>query len=360
MLTCAETEVAISAADFDCDPWLLNCYNGTIDLRTGNLRAHSPIDLITKLCPVDFDPNAPCERFAAFLSRILGHQPGLVDYVQRVLGYALTGLVREKACFCLFGDGNNGKTTLLELVRHIVGDYAAQVMIDSLMTRRSQESNTSMADLADIRGARFVTTSETEEGQRLAEGKLKFLTGMSEIKTCRKYENPVTFAPTHKIFMDANHRPVVLGTDRAIWDRLKLIPFVVSIPADEIDKDLLNKLKAEASGVLAWAVRGCLAWQQRGRLDEPLTVRDSVNSWQSDDDPYREFFEDVCEFDPAHSVPVADLLKEFRQWATENGIKVQSRTRLYQTLQRRECRQERQRDECGRQIRCWKGVKVVR
>lgn len=355
MLTCAETEATVSAAELDRDLWLLNCRNGTVDLRTGELRPHNRADLITKLCPVNFDPNATCPQFEKFLTRIL---PGLTDYIQRVLGYALTGDVSEKACFCLFGEGNNGKTTLLELFRYMLGDYSAQVMIDTLMVRRSGESNTSLADLADLRGARFVTTSETEEGQKLAEGKLKYLTGMNEIKAVRKYEHWFTFAPTHKLFLDANHRPLVRGSETAIWNRLKLIPFTVSIPDNEIDKDLLRKLKAEAPGVLAWAVKGCLAWQQDG-LSEPQQIRDSVETWKSEDDPYQEFFEDECEFDPAHSVPVSKLWSKFESWASGNGIRYASRTKLYKRLELRGCSQDRLRDATGRQVRCWKGIKVL-
>jgi putative DNA primase/helicase len=357
MLACAEAEkgVPIAVEELDRDPWLLNCNNGTIDLRTGQLRPHRPADMITKLCPVDFDPDATCPLFELFVNRIL--PGGLVEYARRFFGYALTGLVIEKVCFCFFGVGNNGKTTLLELFRFILGPYAAQVMIDSLMTRRAQETNASLADLADLRGARFVTTSETEEGQRLAEGKLKYLTGMGEVKTCRKYENPITFVPTHKIFMDANHRPVVRGTDEAIWSRLKVIPFTVSIPPKEIDKDLLTKLKAEAPGVLAWAVRGCLAWQQSG-LCEPLAVRDSVSSWKSEDDPYREFFEDRCEFDPAHSVPVTDMWMAFTTWGTENGLRYPSREGLQDRLHQKGCSKAVLRDPSGRQVRSWKGVKL--
>jgi putative DNA primase/helicase len=356
MLSCAESEAAVTAAaaNLDRDPWLLNCQNGTVDLSTGKLRPHSQADLITKFCPVEFNAFATCPEFEKFINRIL---PGLTDYLQRVLGYALTGEVSEKACFCLFGGGNNGKTTLLELFRYILGDYAAQVMIDSLMTR-SQESNASMADLADLRGARFVTTSETEEGQRLAEGKLKYLTGMSEIKTCRKYENPVTFVPTHKIFLDANHRPIVRGSDTAIWTRLKLIPFEVSIPKDEIDKDLLTKLKAEAPGVLAWAIRGCLAWQLDG-LAEPQVVRDSIHSWQSEDDPYREFFEDECGFDPACSVSREDLWNGFSTWAKANGLKDPSRTKLHERLRLRGCSEFKPRNAAGKQIRSWMGVRLT-
>lgn len=360
MLSCAEAEAGITAqaAELDRNPWLLNCKNGTVDLQTGLLRPHRQEDLITKVCPVDFDEGASCPLFLGFLGRILGERPALIAYVQKVVGYALTGDVSAKACFCLFGDGNNGKTTLLEVLRHILGDYAAQVMIDSLMVRRSQESNASLADLADLRGARFVTTSETEEGQRLAEGKLKYLTGMSQIKTCRKYENPMTFEPTHKVFMDANHRPVVRGADKAIWTRLKLIPFTVTIPDDEIDRDLPNKLKAEAPGVLAWAVQGCLAWQREG-LVEPPEVQESVKTWKNEDDPIKEFFEERAEFGPTHLTPVSDIWEEFRTWTADIGIKYPPRSRLHEQLRKQGCSKTVERDERARQVRCWKGVKLI-
>ena len=359
LLACAESEpgIAVSATALDKDPWLLNCLNGTLDLRTGALIPHRQDELITKLCPVKFDANAACPIFSVFISRILAGSTPLIAYLRRVLGYALSGQITEKACFCLFGDGNNGKTTLLELIRHILGDYSAQVMIDTLMTRRAQESNASLADLADLRGARFVTTSETEAGQRLAEGKLKYLTGMSEIKTCRKYENPVTFPPTHKIFMDANHRPIVRGSDAAIWTRLKLIPFTVSIPDDEIDKSLLNKLKAEAAGVLAWMVKGCLEWRQGG-LDEPDEVKASVDTWKSEDDPYKEFFEDECEFDPSYSAAVSTLWPRFSDWAKQNGIRYPSKSGLYERLHARGCTKGVAQPALGKQFRCWKGIRL--
>lgn len=360
MLACAESEkgITVSVADLDRDSWLLNCKNGTLDLRTGKHRPHAPGDLITKLSPVEFDENAPCPTFLAFISRVMGGSAALVEYLQRVFGYALTGNVTEKACFCFFGEGNNGKTTLLELFRFILGDYASQVMIDTLMKTRAQENNASLADLADLRGARFVTTSETEDGQRLAEGKIKYLTGMSEIKTCRKYENFVTFPPAHKIFMDANHRPVVRGSDPAIWVRLKLIPFIISIPDAEIDKDLLSKLKAEAAGVLAWAVKGCLAWQQQG-LAEPPEVRASVDAWKSEDDPYKEFFEDECEFDPSYSTPATKMWDSFKTFCGGNGIKDPSKARLSKELLSRGCSKVRERpDSLSKQVRSWKGVRV--
>jgi putative DNA primase/helicase len=215
MLTCAEYEEGIPALaeELDRNPYLLNFLNGTLDLKSGVLCEHRREDLITKLVHFDFDPQASCPLFLQFICRIMGASPDasepelerasrLVSYLQKCFGYSLTGDVAEKAVFCLFGAGNNGKTTLLEAIRFILAEYSTQVLIDSLMMHHSRESNASLADLGDLRGARFVTTSEAEEGQRLAVGKLKYLTqGMGEIKTCRKYENPIKFTATHKLFL---------------------------------------------------------------------------------------------------------------------------------------------------------------
>ena len=154
---------------------------------------------------------------------------------------AVRGFFR-KVVFLIVGAGNNGKTTLLEIIRFILAEYSAQVLIDTLMSHNSRESSASMADLADLRGARFVTTSEAEEGQRLAVGKLKYITqGMGAIKACRKYENPITFSATHKLFLDANHKPVIRGAEKAAWNRLKPVPFVVTVPPEQIDKALLRE-----------------------------------------------------------------------------------------------------------------------
>src|SRR5262249_51515381 len=265
--------------DFDTDPLLLNCKNGTLDLRTGELRAHSRRDLITKMCAVRYNDTAKCPVFLRFLDTIFNQSGDLMAYVQRILGYALTDDVGEKALFCFHGDGNNGKTTLLEVVRYLLADYAGQIMIESLLTDNPFHRSTALADLADLRGARFVTTSEADRGKHLAEAQIKQLTGMGQVKSCRKYENPVEFPPTFKIFMDTNHKPMVRGQDAAIWSRLKLIPFTVTIPKDEIDKNLLEKLKREAPGILRWAVEGCLEWQRDG-LNEPSEVSESVQEWQ--------------------------------------------------------------------------------
>jgi len=328
-LECSECEIgiAISANALDTDPFLLNCLNGTLDLRTGKLCAHDRRDLITKIVRVNYRADATCPQFLRFINRIMGDnsdaEPSgraqrLVAYLRKCFGYALTAEVSEKAIFCFFGSGNNGKTTLLEIIRFILTEYSAQVLIDSLMAHHSRESNTSVADLGDLRGARFVTTSEAEEGQKLAVGKLKYLTqGMGEIKACRKYENPISFAATHKLFLDANHKPVIRGGEKAVWNRLKPIPFVITIPAEEIDKTLLEKLKTETAGILAWLVEGCQLWLREG-LGDPPEVTEASAEWQTESDRFRAFIDERYAIDADGWVPAAQPWSAYGDWCESN------------------------------------------
>jgi putative DNA primase/helicase len=366
-LTCAEYEDGLSApaSMWDTQPYLLNFKNGTLDLLTGQLRAQDRRDLITRLVHFEYHADADCPRFLKFIHRIMGHDgrgapnertQRLVGYLQKCFGYSLTGDVSEKAVFCLFGSGDNGKTTLLEVVRFVIVEYSAQILIDSLIAHRARESSNCSADLADLRGARYVTTSESEEGHTLAIGKLKYLSqGMGEIKVCRKYENPITFAVSHKLFLDANHKPVVSASDEAIWKRLKAVFFEVTIPPSEIDKKLLDKLKTEAEGILAWMVEGCLRWMREG-LGDPPEVSEATNAWRADFDNFQRFFNEYYVLDANAWVAVAEVWPTYQSWCNSNDEKVQLRKESFdKRLEALGCwRGARQ---CG-QIRAWVGVRA--
>lgn len=367
MLASTECEQPIMTADLDQDAYLLNCENGTLDLRDGQLREHRREDHITKLVLVRYKPEAQCPIFIQFLQRIMGDSPDasqadgeragrLASYLQKVFGYSLTGDVSEKVIFCFFGTGNNGKTTLLEAIRFVLWEFSAQIQIDTLMSYRQRESNASLSDLADLHGARFVTTSEAEQGGRLAEGKLKYLSaGMGSVKTCRKYENPITFRATHKLFIDANHKPIIRGADQAIWNRLKLIPFDVTIPLQEIDKALLEKLKGEAEGILAWMVEGCRRWRTEG-LGDPPEVSQASAGWHSEMSMLREFIEDSCVISPEALCPIGDLHKAYQSWAQENGERDTAWLRAFDDeLTAKGCRKKRDRVG-GKQTRVWQGI----
>ena len=329
MLSMAECEIYVRPAELDTDPFALNFLNGTVDLRTGEMRAHWRSDLITKLVRYKYSPSAACPRWLAFLAQVMGEVPGaaeddldrsqrLVAYLRRALGYSLTGTTIEKAVFIPFGTGDNGKSTMLSTFRHLVEEYSVLLQVDTLMVR--QESNNTQADLADLRGARFVQTSETEEGQRLAQGKLKRITqGMGKIKATRKYENPIEFAETHKLWMDTNRKPTIRDVDdKATFNRLHPIPFTVTIPKDQIDKELPGKLLNEAEGILAWAVEGARLWHAEG-LAKPAEVEAAKDQWREDMDQLGRFIEERCVTSDVFGASAASLYADYKQWAADGG-----------------------------------------
>ncbi len=327
----AEPHLAVSVDELDTDPFALNFSNGTVDLRTGIIRAHRREDLITKWIPRRYRPATECRTWRRVVSRVL---PGLEDFFQCAVGYSATGITSEKAVFIPHGGGNNGKTMLLATVREVLGDYYAVLLqIDTLMARNVD--NNSQADLADLRGARFVMTSETEEGQRLAEGKLKRLTqGMGRIKAVRKYENPIEFSESHKLWLDCNHKPVVRGTDPAIWNRLRLIPFGVTIPDEEIDRELPRKLIAESEGILAWIVEGAVQWHEYG-LGKPLAMESAGREWRSEMDQLGRFIEEQCIVGDHFRASSSSLYGEYKRWAEANGEQFVTSTALSLRLKER-------------------------
>ena len=243
MIALAKSDAPIPAraADFDADPWLLNVQNGVLNLRTGELMPHAPEHLCSKLAPVTFDAGAHCPTWHAFLHRIFAGDAELIDYLQRWLGYCLTGQVSEQYLHALWGSGANGKSVLIGTVLALLGDYGATAAPELLLARDGKHPT----EVADLQGRRFVCSVETDEGRRLAEAAVKSLTGGDTVKARRMHENFWEFSPTHKLALVTNHKPKVTGTDHAIWRRLRLIPFEVTIPDAEQDKTLPAKLQAE-------------------------------------------------------------------------------------------------------------------
>jgi len=329
LLSMAEFEIYVTPAELDEHPYLLNFTNGTVDLRNGELRPHNRADLITKLVHYDYRSDASYVRWQAFLDQIMGggadageadlaRAQGLTEFLQRAAGYSLTGVTTEKAVFVLFGEGDNGKSTMLSTFRQLIEEYSTLLQVDSLMVR--QESNNTQADLADLRGARFVQTSETEEGQRLAQGKLKRITqGMGKIKAVRKYENPIEFSETHKLWLDTNRRPSIKDADdKATFNRLHPIPFTVRIPKDQIDRDMSAKLLMEAEGILAWAVAGAKLWYESG-LKKPPEVEAAKNEWRTEMDQLGRFVEERCVVDDSLQVAGSTLYADYKRWTEESG-----------------------------------------
>ena len=311
----SESGIPVAPEDLDSDPWLLNCANGTIDLRTGQLQAHRREDLCTKLAAVRFEPTATCPLFEGFLDRIMGCDFELAGFVQRSIGYALTGSVKEQAIFIWYGSGANGKTTLIEAIRELLGDYAKTADSALLLSKKSDGISNNIARLA---GARFVSTSETEAGRRLDETQVKQLTGGDTITARFLYAEFFEFAALFKLFLATNHRPKIRGTDKGIWRRIRLVPFNVTIPDEQQDKELKDKLRDELPGILAWAVRGSLAWQNQG-LGIPPEVREATESYRCDMDVVGRFISERCIPKAGIKTPVSKLYGEYVTWCEENG-----------------------------------------
>jgi P4 family phage/plasmid primase-like protien len=310
----SEPGIAILPDELDRDPWLLNCLNGTLDLRTGRLRPHDPHDLITKLIPIPYDAAAACPLWERFLEQILP-DPAVRRFVKRAIGYAATGDTREQALFFLFGGGANGKSTLLNLIMAALGDYAKQAAPELLTYSKNDRHPTELADLV---GVRFVASIEVDEGKRLAEALVKQMTGGDRMKARRMRENFFDFAPTHKVFLAANHRPVIRGTDHAIWRRIHLIPFEVSIPPEQQDKQLPTKLYGELPGILRWIVEGCLEWQWAG-LGVPQAVANATREYRAEQDVLGAFLEEECEILPTATVTSKALYAAYEAWCKRTG-----------------------------------------
>ncbi|MBF6614955.1 MAG: bifunctional DNA primase/polymerase, partial [Chloroflexi bacterium] len=274
----AEDGIPVRVAELDAHPWLLNCLNGTVDLRTGAIYPARREDLMTRSVPVNYDPDARCPTWTAMLERLMADNSKLTDFLRRAVGYSLTGDTSERTIFILYGTGANGKSTFLETLRSVLGNYAMRTPTETLMARRD---NAATNDIARLKGARFVTASESEEGKRLAESLIKDLTGGDTISARFLNKEFFEFRPEGKIWLSTNHKPVIRGTDKGIWDRIKLVPFQVLITAAQKDRDLVRKLAAEADGILAWAVRGCIEWLRDG-LAAPYEVVSATEQYRGE------------------------------------------------------------------------------
>jgi putative DNA primase/helicase len=317
MLTIAKSSeaIAITHHELDADPWLLNVENGTIDLRTGELRAHRRADHITKLAPVIFDAAAKAPTWDRFIDQAMAGNAALVDFLRRLIGYALTGSIREHALGFFFGGGRNGKSTFLGTIHSMLGDYARPAPRGLLFKSKTERHPT---ELASLFGARFVTCSEVEAGRSFDEALVKDLTGGDHISARQMREDFWSFAPTHKFFLAGNHKPNVRGDDDGIWRRIRLVPWTVQVPEADVDKELPEKLRAELPGILAWAVRGCLEWQRDG-LGEPIEVREATDQYREESDVIGEFFRLRCLFHPEGVVARRMLRESYEVYAKDNG-----------------------------------------
>lgn len=314
-LSMSEEGIPISPDEMDSDPWLFNCQNGTLDLKTGKLRGHRRGDCITQLCPIDFDPSARCPNWDQTLDLFFARDAELIDYWDRLTGYALVGVVRDHIMPIAYGTGCNGKSTILGTLLETFGpDYAMKCPPDMLMAKKNDSHPTERTDLFH---KRLVVAIESEKGRRLNETMVKELTGGDRIRARRMREDNWEFKPTHTLMMATNSKPVIRGTDKGIWRRLKLIPFTVSVEGKQDDKAMPEKLRQELPGILARCVRGCLKWQEKG-LDEPKTVKEATEGYRREQDVLAGFLEEHTIQDASLRVRCNELYAKYKQ-ETESG-----------------------------------------
>lgn len=313
--------IPASPDDFDAYTDYLNCQNGIVNLRNGELIPHDSNFMMSKACLSDYDTShGKPKRWLQFLDEVTDGDSELVEYIQRCIGYSISGSTREQCAYFLYGLGNNGKSTFLDTISELLGNYAANAQPDSLMLHSKFGGSGANSDIARLKSARFVTSEEPTEGVRLNEGLLKQLTGGSKV-TCRfLYGDEFEYTPEFKIWIATNHKPIVRGTDLGIWRRIKLIPFEVNIPKEKVDKNLKYRLRKEFPQILAWAVEGCIKWQREG-IAEPQRVLDATKEYKQEMDLIASFVEQCIEIDYSVRTPfmASDLFSLYLNWARKNN-----------------------------------------
>jgi len=315
-LTLASTEqgIAVTPDDLDPDPYLINCRNGTLDLRTCELRTHDPANMITKLAGAAYDPGAAGTAWTRFLDRVQP-DPAMRSYLSRLVGHALEGRVSEHVLPIFWGDGANGKGTFVGAVLAALGEYADAADPD-LLTARTFDAHP--AGVADLFGLRLAVLHETDAGRRLAEGTVKRLTGGDRIKARRMRENFWSFDPSHTFAVLTNHKPRVSGTDEGIWRRLRLVPWPVVVPAEERDEALGDRLALEADAVLAWVVAGYRDWRGQG-LADPDAVTVATRSYRDESDALGRFVDECCLTMAGCRVRSSELYATWSKWCASEG-----------------------------------------
>ncbi|WP_230598364.1 phage/plasmid primase, P4 family [Xanthomonas albilineans] len=323
----ADRRHAATTSEWDADPWLLNTPGGVVDLRTGRRRTHERADRMTKITTAT--PGDGCPIWQKFLAEVTGQDNELQAYLQRMVGYALTGSTQEHALFFLYGTGANGKSVFVNTLATIFGDYAANAPMDTFMETRTDRHPT---DMAGLRGSRFVAAIETEQGRRWAESKLKNLTGGDKISARFMRQDFFEFFPQFKLFVAGNHRPAIRNIDEAMKRRLHLIPFTITVPAERRDKHLQEKLLNERDGILGWAVQGCLHWQRLGRLSPPQQVLQATEEYFEAEDALGRWINERCVRHANAKSLTAELFNDWKLWADDAGEFIGSQKRFADLL----------------------------
>lgn len=319
--------MVVTTDQFDRDPWVLPVKNGVVDLKTGNLHQGYPVDLLLNACPHEWTGiDTPCPIWDKAIEDIMTGSREMAGFLNRLFGYSITGLTTEHILPVFFGKGRNGKTLIVETVRFVMGSLASPIRAEMLLDQSFMKSSSGPSpDIMSLKGLRIAFASETDEGRRISPSQVKLLTGGDTLVGRSPHDRYETrFEPSHTLFLMTNNKPHAPANEFAIWKRLVLVPFLVSFvddPSDEderqIDKDLPYKLKNEASGILAWLVRGCISWQSRG-LELPALVSEATGEYRRDEDITLDFIEACCELDPEYQVSSSQLYDAYKEWHAAN------------------------------------------
>lgn len=309
--------VVFAASDSNKDPWALNCTNGTLDLRTGAIRKHDRAEIITRCCPVEYDPEAKAPSFERFLEEVQP-DPEIRAYLARLLGYAAIGVVREHILGVFWGVGQNGKSVLADTCAAALGSYARPGPSTLIVIGKNDQHPT---DVASCSGSRLVIVHETKRGAAFDSSKVKLLTG-GDLLTARFMRGDFfVFAPSHTLVMLTNYKPEADGSDAALWRRVQLVPFDVVIPDDRVDRELKERIvRDELPGVLRWLVAGAMEWQRIG-LAPPQTVREQTEQYRSGEDSVSNFLDERCNRQPELKQPGGPLYAAYKAWCVDSGTK---------------------------------------
>jgi putative DNA primase/helicase len=342
-------ELNINTDFLDTDPWLFNVKNGTINLKKGEIGEPKPEDLITRIANVMYDPHADCPTWKKFVMEIMNYNTDLIHFIQNAAGWAITGDTSEQCMFILFGTGANGKSTFLNTIMNLMGDYAIATPTETFMKKTGDQISN---DIARLRGTRFVTTTEAEHGQRLSEPLIKQITGNDRMTARFLYGEYFNFVPTFKIWMATNHKPTIKGTDHGIWRRIKLIPFTTRIEEEKQDKHLEQKLMEERAGILNWLIEGAMRWRKEG-LRTPTIIISATAEYRAEMDIIGNFIRERCVQGTEGSIRARELFKNYQDWCIDNNEHAVSER--FFGLRLKELGFEQKRSNDGRY---WQGVQL--
>ena len=337
MLSLSHCMTAVHLNDFDTHPMLFNVANGTVDLTTGKLLPHEPAALHSKISDIAYDPNAKCPNWLKFIDWVFQGDKETELFIQKAIGYSLTGKIDEQCLFVLHGDGSNGKSTFIDIINKLLGDYGAVAAPEILVKRRAEQHPT---EIAGLKGKRFVAVNETEKGRSLDENRVKMVTGEEKITSRFMRGDFFTFIQEYSFWLSTNNRPNIKGTDKGIWRRIRLVPFDNTIDDKLIDKQLREKLTQEICGILIWAIEGCLKWQREG-LGMPSAMKWAVDEYRNEQDALGRFIDERCELKADARAKTTELYKAYQAWCDENGERAENTAEFGKSIKKRGFKQHR-------------------